>query len=147
MEIIANSYSARALCNVGCLGSFRSLDNFKLYRISFLQSPIAVTSNGRIMHKYIWPVIAPDEAIPLGIIEPLDRSLHVKRDLQPGGRKKFVPATHGEKPHDAEKIKRAECSRMKQRVNRTYRCVRSEICTAFKEVKRFHKLSAGDPRL
>jgi hypothetical protein len=28
------------------------------------------------MYEYVWTVIAPDEAIPLGIIKPLHGSLH-----------------------------------------------------------------------
>jgi hypothetical protein len=48
---------------IGCLGSFRSLDNLKFYRVSFLQRPVTVSGNRRVMHKYIRTVIAPNESV------------------------------------------------------------------------------------
>src|SRR5271163_1287604 len=80
----ANRYSDTTFCDVGCLGAFRSLDNLKFDGVSFLQSSVAFTRDGRIVHKHIWTVIAPDEAVPFGIVKPLHRSLHVKGTSCPG---------------------------------------------------------------
>jgi hypothetical protein len=54
----------RWLLYVRCLGAFRSLDNFELYRISFLQSAVAIPHDSGIMNKNIWTIVAPYESIP-----------------------------------------------------------------------------------
>jgi hypothetical protein len=59
----------------GCLGPFGSLDNFELNRVPFLKSAIAISRDGGIVYENVWTIIAPNEAIPLGIIEPLDSAL------------------------------------------------------------------------
>lgn len=46
------------------LGAFRSLDDLELYRVSFLQRAVAIPDNRRIMDKYVWTIVAPDESIP-----------------------------------------------------------------------------------
>jgi hypothetical protein len=58
------SYNLRWLLYVRCLRPFRSLDNFELHRISFLQSAVAIPHDSGIMNKNIWTIVAPDEAIP-----------------------------------------------------------------------------------
>jgi hypothetical protein len=45
------------------LRTFRPLDDFKLDRISFLQSAVAVTSDCGIMDENIGPIVAPNEAV------------------------------------------------------------------------------------
>jgi hypothetical protein len=59
----------------GRLRPFRTLNNLKLNLISFLKRAIAIAGDGGIMNENVWAIIAPDEAIPFGIIEPLDSSL------------------------------------------------------------------------
>jgi hypothetical protein len=59
----------------GCLGALWSLDNFELHRVPFLQSAVAIASDGGIVNENVWAIIAPDEAISLGIIEPLNSAL------------------------------------------------------------------------
>jgi len=54
----------RWLLHVRCLGAFWSLDDFELYRISFLQAAVAISQDCGIMNKYIWTIVAPYEAIP-----------------------------------------------------------------------------------
>jgi hypothetical protein len=58
------------------LRTFRPLDDFKLDRISFLQSAIAVASDCGIMYEHIRAIVTPDEAVPFRIIEPFNRSSH-----------------------------------------------------------------------
>ena len=60
--------------DVGCLGSFGSLDNLKLYWISFLESAVAVPDDRGIVNEHIRAIFAPYEAIAFRIVEPLDSS-------------------------------------------------------------------------
>jgi hypothetical protein len=62
----AECYQAflRWLLHVRCLGPFRSLDNLELYRVSFLQTAVAISQDCGIMNKYVWTIVAPYEAIP-----------------------------------------------------------------------------------
>jgi len=55
--------SATRPCDVGGLGTFRSLHNFKFHRVSFLQGAITIADNGGIMDKNVGAIIAPDEAV------------------------------------------------------------------------------------
>jgi len=50
--------------HVRCLRPFRSLDNFELYRISFLQAAVAISQDCGIMNKDVWTIVSPYEAIP-----------------------------------------------------------------------------------
>jgi len=59
----------------GRLRPFRTLNNLKLHLISFLKRAVPIAGDGGIMNENVWAIIAPDEAIPFGIIEPLDSSL------------------------------------------------------------------------
>jgi hypothetical protein len=70
------SQLARRLGDVGCLGTFGSLDNLKFDGISFLQRAIAVANYGGVVNKYIRPIFSSDEAVSFRVIEPLYRSLH-----------------------------------------------------------------------
>ena len=60
------------LTNIGCLRPFVSLDNFKFHFVAFLQALIAIARNGAIVDEYIRSAIAPQEAVPFRVIEPLD---------------------------------------------------------------------------
>jgi len=64
------------LRDVGGLGTFRALDNLKFDWVSFLQSTVTFTDDGGIMDKNVRPVIAPDEAVPFGIVKPFHGSVH-----------------------------------------------------------------------
>jgi hypothetical protein len=75
-QIIADS-SISGLRDVGGLGTFRALNDLKFNGISLLQGTVTFTDDGGIMYKNVWSVIAPDEPVPLGIIEPLHSSLHL----------------------------------------------------------------------
>jgi hypothetical protein len=72
--LIMTGNNSTGFLDVGCLGSFGSLDNLKFYRISFLQSAVAVPDDRGIMNKDVWAVFAPNEAIAFRIVEPLDSS-------------------------------------------------------------------------
>jgi hypothetical protein len=66
----------RRLGDVGCLGTFRSLDNLKFDGVSFLQRAIAIANNCGVMNKHIRSIFSSDEAVSFRVIEPLYRSLH-----------------------------------------------------------------------
>ena len=53
------------------LGTFLALDDIEFDVIALFQSFVAVQLDCRVMYEYIRSVIAPDESIALGIIEPL----------------------------------------------------------------------------
>jgi hypothetical protein len=73
--------SSACFLHVCGLRSFRTLDDFELDQISFLQSAIPVANDCGVMNKYIRAIIAPDETVALRIIEPFDSSSH--RDCPP----------------------------------------------------------------
>jgi hypothetical protein len=76
--------------HVGGLGTFRSLDNLKFDRVSFLQSSIAVSHDCGIMNENVRAVLAPYEAITFRIIEPFYRSTHLV--ILPGMEPENLPA-------------------------------------------------------
>ena len=51
------------LLHVGCLRSFRPLDDFKFDRISFLQSAVAIAGDCGVMYEDIGAVVASDETV------------------------------------------------------------------------------------
>src|SRR4029077_2586025 len=67
---------ANNLLYIGSLRTFRPLPNFKLDRLSFLQSAIAFANDSGIMNENIRTIIAPDEAVAFCIIEPLHLAFH-----------------------------------------------------------------------
>jgi hypothetical protein len=56
--------------HVGSLRTLRSLHNFEIDGISFLQSTVPLANNGRIVNENIRAIVAPNESVPLGVIEP-----------------------------------------------------------------------------
>jgi len=63
------------------LGSFRSLHDLELHRISFLQCPVSLADDRRIMYEHIGAVVPPDESIPFRIVKPFNCSLHLVAPL------------------------------------------------------------------
>ena len=68
--------SSSRFSHVRRLRAFRPLNNFELYRISFLQSPVTFAVDCCVMDKNVRTIIASYETVSLGIIEPLDSTLH-----------------------------------------------------------------------
>ena len=64
-----------ALCRnfiyVGRLRTLLALDDLKFHVIAFRQALVAFAGDAGIMNKYIGPVVASDETVPLGIVKPL----------------------------------------------------------------------------
>ena len=58
------------------LRSFRTLDNFEFNLVPFILGLIALAYDCRVVDKYIWTIIAPDEAVAFRIMELLDYALH-----------------------------------------------------------------------
>ena len=62
--------------DVGGLGAFLALDNFEVDGIALLKTAIAITDDGGIVDEDVSAVVPPDEAVPFGVVEPFDASLH-----------------------------------------------------------------------
>jgi len=56
--------------DVGCLWAFGALDDLEFDGVSFLQGAIALSGDAGIMNKDIGTIVASNEAVPLGIVEP-----------------------------------------------------------------------------
>ena len=69
-----------------CLGAFLALDDIELNVIALFQRFISVQLNRGIMDEYIWPVFTPNEAVALGVVEPLDLSLVLSH--------RYLPSLH-----------------------------------------------------
>ena len=54
------------------LGTFLALDDVELHIIALFQGLVAIQLNCGIMNEDIWPIIAADESIALGVVKPLD---------------------------------------------------------------------------
>ena len=48
------------------------LDDVEFHIIALFQSFVAIQLNCRVVNENIWPVIASDESVALGVVEPLD---------------------------------------------------------------------------
>ena len=53
------------------LRAFLSLDDVEFHIVAFFQSFVAVQLNCRVVNENIWPVVASDESVALGVVEPL----------------------------------------------------------------------------
>ena len=60
-----------SLNNVRCLRTFLALGDFELNLITFLQALVAFGRDRAVVYKYVWPICATDEPVPLRVIEPL----------------------------------------------------------------------------
>jgi hypothetical protein len=65
------------------LGTFLALDDVKLHVIALFQSFVAVQLNSRVVDEHIGAVIATDESVALGVIEPLDFAFVLSHRLVP----------------------------------------------------------------
>ena len=54
------------------LWAFLALDDIEFNFIALFQGLISFQLNRRVMNEYIWPVIATDESVALGVVEPLN---------------------------------------------------------------------------
>src|ERR1700722_543898 len=73
-------YLSSALHNICSLGALGAFGNLKLDRVTFLQALVTLGGNRAVVHKNIWTIGPADEAIALGIIEPLHcafQSFHI----------------------------------------------------------------------
>jgi hypothetical protein len=59
--------------NVGCLQTFRTLLDIKVYALSFSQCLESVSTNRRKVHEYIFAaIVRRDKSKTLGIVEPFN---------------------------------------------------------------------------
>jgi hypothetical protein len=96
------------------------------------------------MHKNVWPILAPDEAVPFRVIKPLDGSLHLF--APPDG---DLDGSHGE-------LNRDKCSRHVYKLRGVYqkhslsqetiRLLRSKKARFFLLQKRFNTREDFFPR-
>jgi len=54
------------------LGAFLSFHYVEFDLIAFLERFVPVQLDCRVMNEYIRPVVASDESVALGVVEPLD---------------------------------------------------------------------------
>src|SRR3954452_2806714 len=66
--------ASRPLAYICCLGSFLALHNLELYRVALLQALVAVARNRAVMDEHVRAIIASDEPVSFGVIEPLHSS-------------------------------------------------------------------------
>jgi hypothetical protein len=66
----------RRLPNIRCLGTFGPLDNFEFDHIPFFEGTVTVPDDAGIVNKDVRAIVAPYEAIALGVVEPLHDSTH-----------------------------------------------------------------------
>ena len=59
------------------LRSLWTLDNFEFNRVPFVQGFVSLAYDSRVVDKYIWTVIMPDEVLTFCVIEPLDGAFHL----------------------------------------------------------------------
>jgi hypothetical protein len=52
------------------LRAFLALDDVELHIIAFFQSLVAIQLDCRVVNENIWPVVASDESVALGVVEP-----------------------------------------------------------------------------
>jgi hypothetical protein len=52
------------------------LHDLKFDRISFLQRPVSIADDRRIVYEDVGAIFSPDESVSFGIIKPLHCSLH-----------------------------------------------------------------------
>ncbi len=60
------------LDHITSLGSFTTLDNLECNGVPFIQGFVSLAYDSRVVDKYIWTVIAPDEAVAFRMIKPFD---------------------------------------------------------------------------
>lgn len=65
------------------LGTLLTLDDVELYIVALFQSFVAIQLNRRVVDEDIWPVIASDESVALGVIKPLYFALELSHRVMP----------------------------------------------------------------
>jgi len=55
-----------------------TLDNFEFDRVPFVEGFVSLAYDCRVMDKYIWTVLASNEAVAFRVIEPFDLALHYR---------------------------------------------------------------------
>src|SRR5262245_23057705 len=66
---------ALQLGNVGGLWSLFALSDFERHPLPFIERAVVIADDCRVVHEDVTTLIAADEAIPLGGIEPLHCAL------------------------------------------------------------------------
>src|SRR5271169_2548020 len=64
----------RSLAHVRRLRTLLTLGDFELHLVAFLQALVSFGGDCAVVNKYVWPIRATDEPVPLGVIEPLNGS-------------------------------------------------------------------------
>jgi hypothetical protein len=111
-----NSDSCCTLCslrNVRSLGTFWSLGDLKFHLIPLLQALISFRCYCAVVHEDVSSIFAADKPVPLGIVEPLNRTFQTFH-LRPLKARIFpVPGVPSDLCHSlryAEKLSRgSEC--------------------------------------
>jgi len=94
VEMKVQTYSCFLLGSVmgGCvsqpdncvrLRTFLPLNDVELYVIALFQSLVTIQLDCRVVNENIWPVIASDESVALGVVEPLDLAFVLSHRVLP----------------------------------------------------------------
>ena len=65
------------------LRSFLPLNDVEFDVIALFQSLVTIQLNRRVVNENIWPVIASDESVALGVVEPLDLAFVLSHRVLP----------------------------------------------------------------
>src|SRR5450631_2965356 len=71
----------RRLAYVRSLRPLRALLDLELDYVAFLQALIALAGDRAVMHEHVGPILATDESVSLGVIEPFHstfQTIHVR---------------------------------------------------------------------
>jgi hypothetical protein len=77
------------------LGTFLTLDDIEFDVIALFQSFVAVQLDCRVVDEHIGAVIASDESVALGVVEPLDFAFVLSHRLMPSLRFDGLRRTKG----------------------------------------------------
>src|SRR5919198_4963331 len=69
------------LGDVAGLRALRTVNDFELHRLTFLERAETVTLDGRVVHEDVAASVAFDEAIALCVVEPLDLACDAHRSV------------------------------------------------------------------
>jgi len=70
------AFRSTGLRYIGRLRALLSLDDLEFNRVALLQALISIAGDSAVMDEYIRSTVAPQEAVPLRVIEPLYRALY-----------------------------------------------------------------------
>ena len=79
-----------------CLRPLLTLNDVEFHIIAFFQGFVAIQLYCRVVNEDIWPVVASDESVALGVVKPLDLTFVLSHRPPPSlHREKYTAADRG----------------------------------------------------